>query len=52
MDLSLLPDGGMGWLEASGPNSDIVLSTRIRLADNYRNRDFCGAVGGKAINPG
>ena len=34
MDLSLLPDGGVGWLDASGPNSDIVLSTRIRLARN------------------
>ena len=34
LDLSLLPDGGVGWLDASGDHSDIVLSTRIRLARN------------------
>ena len=34
VDLSLLPDGGVGWLDASGAHSDIVLSTRIRLARN------------------
>src|SRR5690242_19426448 len=34
IDLSLLPDGGMGWLDASGPKGSIVLSTRIRLARN------------------
>jgi len=32
VDLSLLPDGGVGWLDASGAHADIVLSTRIRLA--------------------
>jgi protein arginine kinase len=40
MDLSLLPDGGVGWLDASGPNSDIVLSTRIRLARNIEGYAF------------
>src|SRR2546428_3629006 len=34
IDLALLPDGGMHWLDASGPKSSIVLSTRIRLARN------------------
>ena len=34
LDLSLLPDGGVGWLEASGDHPDIVISTRIRLARN------------------
>ena len=34
LDLSLLPDGGVAWLDASGESSDIVLSTRIRLARN------------------
>ncbi len=34
IDLSLLPDGGIGWLDASGPASHLVLSTRIRLARN------------------
>src|SRR5829696_6966419 len=42
MDLSLLPDGGMGWLDASGPSSDIVLSTRIRLARNIEGYAFTG----------
>jgi len=42
MDLSLLPDGGMGWLDASGPNSDVVLSTRIRLARNIEGYAFTG----------
>jgi protein arginine kinase len=40
MDLSLLPDGGMGWLDASGSHSDIVLSTRIRLARNVEGFAF------------
>lgn len=40
MDVSLLPDGGLGWLDASGPLSHIVLSTRIRLARNIRDRHF------------
>jgi len=40
MDLSLLPDGGMRWLDASGPKSTIVLSTRIRLARNVRGVPF------------
>lgn len=40
IDLSLLPDGGMSWLDASGPKSTIVLSTRIRLARNVRGIAF------------
>jgi protein arginine kinase len=40
IDLSLLPDGGVGWLDASGPNSQIVLSTRIRLARNLAGYPF------------
>src|SRR3712207_8519309 len=34
LDLSLFPDGGVGWLDASGDHADIVLSTRIRRARN------------------
>ncbi|HET7632978.1 MAG TPA: protein arginine kinase [Gemmatimonadaceae bacterium] len=34
IDLSLLPDGGAGWLDASGDHADVVLSTRVRLARN------------------
>ena len=41
-DLSLLPDGGLGWLDASGDQSDIVLSTRIRLARNVEGYAFTG----------
>lgn len=40
IDLSLLPDGGMGWLDASGPSSHLVLSTRIRLARNLATYAF------------
>lgn len=40
IDLSLLPDGGMAWLDASGPVSHLVLSTRIRLARNIQSRPF------------
>ena len=40
LDLSLLPDGGVGWLDAAGDHSDIVLSTRIRLARNVEGYAF------------
>ena len=40
LDLSLLPDGGVSWLDASGPEEDIVLSTRVRLARNLQGRAF------------
>src|SRR5438270_726282 len=42
IDLSLLPDGGVRWLDASGPNGDIVLSTRVRLARNIEGFAFTG----------
>jgi len=42
VDLSLLPDGGVGWLDASGQHADIVLSTRIRLARNVEGYAFTG----------
>ena len=34
LDLALLPDGGVPWLESTGEHADIVLSSRIRLARN------------------
>jgi protein-arginine kinase len=37
-----LTDGGVGWLDASGPSSHLVLSTRIRLARNLAGRVFQG----------
>ncbi len=40
IDLTLLTDGGMPWLDASGPASHLVLSTRVRLARNLSNRVF------------
>lgn len=40
IDLSLLTDGGIGWLDASGPASHLVLSTRIRLARNLGDQVF------------
>lgn len=40
LDLSLLPDGGMPWITASGPHADIVLSSRVRLARNVATFPF------------
>lgn len=40
LDLSLLPDGGVPWLTASGEHADIVLSSRIRLARNVAGFAF------------
>lgn len=42
IDLSLLPDGGVSWLDASGEHAGIVLSTRIRLARNLEGFAFPG----------
>lgn len=42
IDLSLVTDGGVRWLDASGPRSDIVLSTRVRLARNIEGFAFTG----------
>src|SRR3982751_1702170 len=40
LDLSLLPDGGASWVDASGDHADVVLSTRIRLARNVEGYAF------------
>lgn len=37
---STLRDDGMEWMEDAGPSSDIVLSTRVRLARNLRDLRF------------
>ncbi len=42
IDLSLLPDGGVGWLDASGRHANVVLSTRVRLARNLEGFAFTG----------
>jgi protein arginine kinase len=39
-DHTSLADFGLGWLEASGPHADIVLSTRVRLARNLQGHAF------------
>ncbi|MGH7583924.1 MAG: ATP--guanido phosphotransferase [Gemmatimonadales bacterium] len=41
-DISLIPDGGMPWLDASGPDAVLVLSTRVRLARNLTGVPFAG----------
>jgi protein arginine kinase len=39
-ELVTIPDFGLGWLDASGPSADIVLSTRVRLARNLQGNAF------------
>jgi protein arginine kinase len=39
-DLGSAPDFGLTWLDASGPDCDIVLSTRVRLARNLQGYPF------------
>jgi protein arginine kinase len=39
-DLTTLPDLGLSWLDASGESSDVVLSTRVRLARNIQGHAF------------
>ena len=39
-DINLVPDGGISWLDASGPDGNIVLSTRVRLARNIDGQRF------------
>lgn len=40
IDLDTVSDLGLSWLDASGPHSDIVLSTRVRLARNLQGIAF------------
>ena len=40
IDLDLVPDGGLAWLDGSGPLATVVLSTRIRLARNVAGVAF------------
>lgn len=42
-----LPDAGLPWLDATGPQSTLVLSTRIRLARNLAGRPFWGRNSGE-----
>ncbi|MEO8450785.1 MAG: protein arginine kinase [Gemmatimonadota bacterium] len=47
IDLNLLPDGGLTWLDASGPSSHLVLSTRVRLARNLAGYRFGNRIAGR-----
>jgi protein arginine kinase len=40
LDLNTMNDFGLTWLDASGPHSDIVLSTRVRIARNLQGYPF------------
>lgn len=40
IEFAMLEDGGLGWLDASGPESHLVLSTRVRLARNLADTVF------------
>lgn len=42
MDPTLVPDGGLPWLEGSGPLGHLVVSTRVRLARNLAGHRFRG----------
>ena len=52
IDLSLLPDGGVGWLDASGESPDIVISTRVRLARNLEGYAFSAVCSSSKIGLG
>ena len=39
-DIQTLPNHGLGWLDASGDQAGVVLSTRIRLARNLQGHAF------------
>jgi len=39
-DMTTVPDSGLGWLDASGDHSDLVLATRVRLARNLQGHAF------------
>lgn len=39
-DLETVPDFGLDWLDGAGPDADVVLSTRVRLARNLAGRPY------------
>ena len=44
-DPGAVRDLGLGWLDASGPHADIVLSTRVRLARNLQGHRYLSRAG-------
>lgn len=43
--LPQIPDFGLSWLDASGADTDIVLSTRVRLARNLQGYPYVSRAG-------
>jgi protein arginine kinase len=43
-EITPTPEFGLGWLEGTGPNADIVLSTRVRLARNFQGHAFAARI--------
>ena len=41
-DPSTLPGGGLGWMDGTGEQAGVVLSTRVRLARNVEGYAFSG----------
>lgn len=39
-DLSMLPGGGLGWMDGAGAHAGVVLSTRVRFARNVEGYAF------------
>lgn len=46
----ILPEFGLDWLDASGQESDVVLSTRVRLARNLQGHAFTRKLGADERN--
>ncbi|MFQ6103785.1 MAG: protein arginine kinase [Candidatus Glassbacteria bacterium] len=45
LNLSNVVDEGLAWLDGTGPNADIVLSSRVRLARNVSGYHFQSNIG-------
>jgi len=41
-DPETLPGGGLGWMDGTGEQAGVVLSTRVRLARNVEGYAFSG----------
>lgn len=45
LNLSCVTNDGLAWLDGTGPNADIVLSSRVRLARNIKGYLFQSGIG-------
>src|SRR5665213_109782 len=41
-DLATLPGGGLGWMDGTGEQAGVVVSSRVRLARNVEGYAFSG----------